>query len=61
MILEIESDGNRKIRFTPTKAIETQAAMQQLVYAFIDELSEFSDKGSMTVRHFDGSTFRQAQ
>jgi len=36
VILEIDSDGNRKIRFIPTKAIETQAAMQQLVYAFID-------------------------
>ena len=36
VILEIDSDGNRKIRFTPTKAVETQSAMQQLVYAFID-------------------------
>jgi Fic family protein len=36
VILEINSDGNRKIRFMPTKAAETPAAMQQLVYAFID-------------------------
>ena len=36
VILEIDSEGNRKIRFTPTKATETQPAMQQLVYAFMD-------------------------
>ena len=36
VILEIDGNGNRKIRFTPTKAAETQAAMQQLIYAFID-------------------------
>jgi Fic family protein len=36
VILEIDRDGNRKIRFKTTKAIETQSAMQQLVYAFID-------------------------
>jgi Fic family protein len=36
VILEIDRDGNRKIRFTPTKATETQEAMQQLIYAFIE-------------------------
>jgi len=36
LILEIDPDGNRKVRFVPTKAAETQPAMQQLVYAFID-------------------------
>ena len=40
VILEIDSEGNRKIRFMPTKAIETQSAMQQLVYAFIDANSD---------------------
>jgi len=40
LILEIDSDGNRKIRFTPTKAAETQASMQQLIYAFIDANSD---------------------
>ena len=40
VILEIDSDGNRKIRFMPTKAAETQLAMQQLVYAFIDANSD---------------------
>jgi Fic family protein len=36
VILEIDRDGNRIIRFIPTKATETQAAMQQLIYAFMD-------------------------
>jgi len=36
VILEVDSSGKRKIRFTPTKAAETQEAMQQLVFAFID-------------------------
>jgi len=40
VILEIDSEGNRKIRFTPTKAAETQMAMQQLIYAFIDANSD---------------------
>ncbi|MCL1850024.1 MAG: Fic family protein, partial [Bacteroidetes bacterium] len=40
VILEIDSEGNRKIRFTPTKAVETQSAMQQLIYAFIDANSD---------------------
>ena len=40
VILEIDRDGNRKIRFMPTKADETQVAMQQLIYAFIDANSD---------------------
>ena len=40
VILEIAPDGNRRIRFTPTKASETQSAMQQLVYAFMDANSD---------------------
>ena len=36
LIMEIDRNGNRKIRFIPTKATETQASMQQLIYAFID-------------------------
>ncbi|MDL2312757.1 Fic family protein [Bacteroidales bacterium OttesenSCG-928-B11] len=42
LILEIDSDGNRKIRFTPTKATDTPSAMQQLIYAFIDANSDSS-------------------
>ncbi|MCL2245837.1 MAG: Fic family protein [Lentimicrobiaceae bacterium] len=40
VILEIDHDGNRKIRFIPTKASETPAAMQQLIYAFMDAGSD---------------------
>ena len=40
VIMEIDRNGNRKIRFMPTKAAETQASMQQLVYAFIDANSD---------------------
>ena len=40
LILEIDPDGNRIIRFMPTKASETQSAMQQLVYAFMDANSD---------------------
>jgi Fic family protein len=40
LILEIDRDGKRTIRFKPTKAAETQAAMQQLVFAFIDADSD---------------------
>ncbi|MDR0802455.1 Fic family protein [Fluviicola sp.] len=40
VILEIDSNGNRKIRFTPTKVTETPQAMQQLVYAFMDANSD---------------------
>jgi Fic family protein len=40
VILEIDSNGNRKVRFIPTKSAETQLSMQQLVYAFIDANSD---------------------
>jgi Fic family protein len=36
VILEIDKEGNRAVRFYPTKAAETQSAMQQLIYAFIE-------------------------
>lgn len=42
LILEIDNDGNRKIRFMPTKATETPLAMQQLIYAFIDANNDSS-------------------
>ncbi|MDD4142514.1 MAG: Fic family protein [Bacteroidales bacterium] len=40
LILEIDQDGNRKVRFIPTKAVETQQTMQQLVFAFMDAYSD---------------------
>jgi len=36
VILEIDGAGKRKVRFVPTKATDTQASMEQLVYAFMD-------------------------
>ena len=40
VILEIDRDHNRKIRFIPTKASETKDAMQQMLYAFLDANSD---------------------
>lgn len=36
VILEIDNDGNRKVRFKPTTAKETPKAMEQLILAYID-------------------------
>ena len=36
VILEIDSDGNRKVRFRPTEAKDTPKAMEQLVFAYMD-------------------------
>lgn len=36
VILEIGHNGNRKIRFRPTPAAETAAAMEQLEFAYLD-------------------------
>lgn len=36
VILEIDHNGNRKIRFRPTPAAETAAAMEQLEFAYLD-------------------------
>lgn len=36
LIMEIDADGNRKVRFTPTSAAETPQAMEQLVLAYMD-------------------------
>ena len=36
LIIELDKDGNRKVRFTPTSAIDTPNAMQQLVLAYMD-------------------------
>lgn len=35
-ILEVDVDGNRKIRFSPTSAYDTPNAMEQLVLAYIE-------------------------
>ncbi|MDR2584620.1 MAG: Fic family protein [Prevotellaceae bacterium] len=36
LIMETDREGNRKIRFIPTKAAETEVAMQQLILAYMD-------------------------
>lgn len=36
VILEIDNEGNRKIRFRPTPAAETSKAMEQLILAYLD-------------------------
>lgn len=36
VILEIDADGNRRVRFRPTPAEETVAAMEQLELAYMD-------------------------
>ena len=36
IILEIDNEGNRKVRFRPTVASETPKAMEQLILAYLD-------------------------
>lgn len=36
VILEVDADGNKKIRFSPIEASETQTAMEQLELAYLD-------------------------
>lgn len=36
VILEVDADGNRKVRFRPTPAEETPQAMEQLEFAYMD-------------------------
>ena len=36
LIIEIDSDGNRSVRFRPTPAVETPRAMEQLELAYMD-------------------------
>jgi len=40
VIMEIDADGNRKVRFRPTPAAETPKAMEQLVLAYMDARSD---------------------
>ncbi len=39
VILEVDADGNRRIRFRPISAAETAAAMEQLELAYLDARS----------------------
>ncbi|MDY6317326.1 MAG: Fic family protein [Oribacterium sp.] len=40
VILEVDASGNRKVRFSPTPAAETEAAMEQLELAYLDASGE---------------------
>lgn len=40
VILEIDADGNRRVRFRPTPAIETPQAMEQLELAYMEARSD---------------------
>ncbi len=40
VILEIDADGNRRVRFRPTPASETSTAMEQLELAYMDAKSD---------------------
>ncbi|MCR4963838.1 MAG: Fic family protein [Firmicutes bacterium] len=40
VILEMDTAGNRKVRFAPTPAAETEAAMEQLELAYLDACSD---------------------
>ena len=42
VIMEMDAAGSRRVRFAPTPANETAAAMEQLVLAFIDARSNYS-------------------
>ena len=42
MIMEVNSAGSRQVRFAPTPANETVAAMEQLVLAFVDARSNYN-------------------
>jgi len=42
VIMEVDTDGRRRVRFTPTPANETAAAMEQLMLAFMDARSNYN-------------------
>lgn len=42
VIMEVDASGARRVRFSPTPANETQNAMEQLVYAYMDARSSYS-------------------
>jgi Fic family protein len=42
VIMEIDSSGNRRVRFSPMPAHETAAAMEQLILAYMDARGNYS-------------------
>jgi Fic family protein len=41
LIMEIASDGSRRVRFSPTSAIETTETMEQMILAYMDARSNY--------------------
>jgi len=42
MIMEVDSTGLRRVRFTPVKASETREAMEQLILAYLDARQNYA-------------------
>jgi Fic family protein len=42
VIMEVESNGKRRIRFAPTPAAETQETMEQLILAYMDARDNYN-------------------
>jgi Fic family protein len=49
VILEIDADGNRKVRFRPTPANETKQAMEQLELAYMDARNDANINGLLLI------------
>jgi Fic family protein len=42
VIMEVDASGARRVRFSPTPAIETAATMEQLIFAYMDARSTYN-------------------
>lgn len=49
VILEIDNEGNRKVRFKPTSAEETPVAMKQLILAYLDARDDSNINGLLLI------------
>ena len=52
VILEVDSAGQRQVRFAPTPADETPAVMEQLVLAYIDARSNYNVNQLLLIPYF---------
>ena len=55
VILEIDADGNRRVRFRPTPASETPKAMEQLELAYLDARSDANINQLLLIPFRDGN------
>ena len=49
VIIEVDHDGNRRVRFRPVPASETKAAMEQLELAYLDACSNSNINGLLLI------------